>query len=183
MFLAIADAVERHLYTTIFTAVSLVICVGLSWWIWLDRLNRVVPDRADLIEIQGLASSPQFRNRSSSVWFRFQPSAGQLAGVPAPSELRVSATDVASIETAMADGPVLVTVWVVRAELGRGVRDEPPSVLQLSVGDRTLVPLAAGQQFRAERAANARLSAWIAGAGAAVALLALFVHWGGKLLR
>ncbi|MFN0184921.1 MAG: hypothetical protein ACKVQR_13995 [Aquabacterium sp.] len=76
-----------------------------------------------------------------------------------------------------------MAAWVVRAELGRGPREEPPSVLQLQAGDRVLVPFVTGQTFRAERAANARLGAWVAAFGIAVSLVALTVQWARVLLR
>ncbi|MFN0183336.1 MAG: DUF167 domain-containing protein [Aquabacterium sp.] len=131
------------------------------------RFNRSVPVRDDLVEIRGVSSSPQSRNRSNSVWLRFEPNVPDVAGLAAPEALRVSARDLAAVESALAEGPVPVVAWVVRAELCRGPRDEPPAVLFLQAGDRTLMPLVAGQALREEVAANARLGAWFAAFGIA----------------
>ena len=181
MLWSVLSALERHLFTVVLSVVLIAIAVGLSWWIWLDRDNRSVPTADELVELSGMAHTPQVRNRPASVWFRFQPSARSAAEVPAPTELQVRVRDSGPVESALKDGPVPVVALVVKAELGRGPRDVPPSTVQLQAAGRTLVPLALGLELRAEQATSSRLSAWIAGAGAVVSLVALALHWIAKL--
>ena len=177
----IVNAVERHLFTAVFTAVAVLICAGLSYWIWLDRANRSVPEANELVQVHGIASSPQHRNRAHSIWFHFEPDVAQVEGFPAPKQLQVQGPDLAAIQAALEGGPVPVVASLVRTELGRGEREEPPCALRLRTGDRTLLPLSVGRELRAERVAQAVFSAWIAAAGIAVALIALAVHWMSKL--
>lgn len=179
--MTVMQALERYLFSTVLTIVLVVISAGLGWWIWRDRPNRLVPQDRDLIELRGSAHTPQARNRPSSVWFKFASAVQTVDGQPAPVELRVRTPETDGVVKALSAGQVPVVAWVVRAELGRGPREIPPTVMQLQVGSDTVLPRAMGQDARAQDAASARLSAWIAAGGIVVSLLVLAVHWVGRL--
>jgi hypothetical protein len=181
MLWSVLSAVERHFFTVVLSGALLTLALGLSCWIWLDRGNRLVPTVDELVELTGMAHAPRVRAGPASVWFRFQASAGLTRQTGSPAELQVRVRESGPVESALKEGPVPVVALVVKAELERGPRDVPPSALQLQAGGRTLVPLALGLELRAEQTASARLSAWIAGAGVVVSLVALAFHWAAKL--
>ena len=181
MLWSVVNAVERHLFTVVLSVVLLSIALGLSWWIWHDRGSRFVPSVDQLVELCGMAHAPQVRTRPTSVWFRFEASAHSVGGRPSTTELQVRVRDPGPVESALKVGPVPVVALVVKEELGRGLRDVPPSALQLQAAGSALVPLALGLELRTEQAADARMSAWIAGAGIAVSLIALALHWATRL--
>lgn len=174
------DAVTtRTLATVAFTLLWLLICAGLSYWIWQERFNRMVPSERELIELRGQASRPDIRHRAHAVRFHFRADAPPAGSAAAPQELQARAPDYERIAADLAapGGAAAVTAWVVRRELDRGPRDEPAAVLQLRIGERLALPMAAGMEDRAVQAASARLNAWIAAAGIGVLTIGLAVHW------
>lgn len=179
----ILAAIERYFFATLVTAVTLAIAIGLAFSIWSERFTRFVPAESDLVEVSGLVSQTMAQPRSGVVWLDLKEARHSETKLPAVNAVRLHARDTQQVAALLspASGALPVQAWAVRAEIEAATTRQPPSALELRIGNKTLVPYSEGRSVREEHAMSARASAWVAGGGVAVSLVVLLLFWVQRL--